>query len=121
MRRLALLALVLLLPACQTLVGSPFDGGGKAIADTETFKLNPNQPQGDAPNLLRVMGKPVDEAPLQTEPGNIWPGPVKPPPTLQDLERTQSGASLAAPGMPGTGMPGRVLPAMPVVPMPKVQ
>ncbi len=113
MRRLALLALVLLLPACQTLVGSPFDGAGKAISDTETFTINPNRPQGDAPNLLRVEGKPVDEAPLQTEPGNIWPGPLPPPPTLEDLERTQSGVALAVPGQKAMALPG--------VPMPNTQ
>lgn len=110
MRRLAPLALVLLLPACATLVGNPFDGAGKAIGDTQTFQLNPNRPLGDAPNLLRVLGKPADEAPLQTEPGNVWPGPVAPTPTLQDLERTQSQTQLTLPGQPGQALPGAAMP-----------
>jgi hypothetical protein len=89
MRRIALLGLTLLLPACQSYVGNPFDGFGGFIGDTHTFRLNPNRPVGDSPNMLRAEGKEVDQEPLTPEPGNVWPRPASPEPTLQDLERGQ--------------------------------
>ena len=90
MRRFALLGLTLLLPACQTMVGNPLDGAGGFIADTHTFHLNPNRPVGEAPNVLRVEGRQVDQVPLTPEPGDVWPGPIAPEPTLQDIERQQN-------------------------------
>jgi hypothetical protein len=46
----------------------------------------------------RVMGQGVAVTPLTTEPGDIWPGPLPPPKTLQDLEReAPAGAQPAAP------------------------
>ncbi len=90
MRRIALLGLTLLLPACQTMVGSPLSGAGGFVGDTETFHLNPNLPVSTAPNVARVEGKQVNEAPLTPEPGDVWPGPITPEPTLQDIERQQN-------------------------------
>ena len=103
MRRIALLGLLLLLPACQTLGGNPFDGIGGFFGDTASYRLNPNQPVGDAPNLLRVMGKPVEQPALTPEPGDVWPGPVAPEPTLQDIERQQN--QMGNPEAPPTGRP----------------
>ena len=49
----------------------------------------------------RVMGDGVAVTPLTTEPGDIWPGPLPPPKTLQDLERqTQTGTQAPAKGSP---------------------
>ncbi len=90
MRRIALLGLTLLLPACQDYVGNPLAGFGGFIGDTHSFELNPNRPAGDAPNLLRAEGKDVDQEPLTPEPGNVWPRPAAPEPTLEDLERVQT-------------------------------
>jgi hypothetical protein len=90
MRRIALLGLTLLLPACQNYVGNPFVGFGGFVGDVETVKLNPNKPVGDAPNLQRVQGTEVDLPALTTEPGDIWPGTIPPEPTLQDLQRQQN-------------------------------
>ena len=75
MRRIALLGLTLLLPACESYVGNPLAGFGGFIGDTHTFHLNPNRPTGDAPNLLRAEGKDVEQEPLTPEPGNVWPAP----------------------------------------------
>lgn len=90
MRRIAMLGLTLLLPACQNYVGSPFVGFGGFIGDTQTFHLNPNRPPGDAPNMLRAEGREAEQEPLTPEPGNVWPRPASPEPTLEDLERVQS-------------------------------
>ena len=90
MRRIALLGLTLLLPACQTMVGSPLAGAGGFLGDTMTYHLNPNQPIGNSPNMLRAMGRQVEEPPLTPEPGDVWPGPVAPEPTLQDIQRQQN-------------------------------
>jgi hypothetical protein len=48
---------------------------------------NPNLPLTNSLNMTRVLGQGVAVTPLTTEPGDIWPGPLKPPKTLEDLER----------------------------------
>jgi hypothetical protein len=93
MRRIALLGLVLALSGCgyKTWWNVPFDGGS-----------NPNQPVGDSENLLRVRGQePVVER-LTTEPGDIWPGPLPPAPTMKDLvsEGLTSQPEQPVPGSP---------------------
>jgi hypothetical protein len=124
MRRIALLGLTLLLPACQTLVGNPLAGAGGFIADTETFHLNPNRPVGDAPNMARVEGKQIDQAPLTPESGNVWPGPIKPEPTLQDIERQQNQSETNGEPVPphparrGSSVPPGEPPALPPGPAP---
>lgn len=95
MRRIALLGLALLLPGC-----SGFD---TFFGDTHTFLVNPNRPIGDSENMRRVRAEAVDEAPLQPEPGNVWPGPAPQEPTLADLER-QNGEGATAPLPNGPSM-----------------
>jgi len=81
MRRIALLGLFLLLTGC----GTDF---GHFLSDTHTFRSNPNMPVGDAENLRRVSGEDATQQALTPEPGNIWPPPAGPMPTLMDLEKT---------------------------------
>jgi len=100
MRRL-LLGLALLLPGCS-IVGSPFDGFGKFIGDTHTPYRGQNQPAGGSINMLRVKGEAAPAEPLLPEPGNVWPGPPPPEPTLQDIERQEG---LQNPVPPGTEFP----------------
>jgi hypothetical protein len=105
MRRTALLGLTLLLPGCQSYVGSPFDGFGGFIADTQTFDSNPNRPVGNTPNMLRAYGREVDVEPLTVESGNVWPGPAPEGPTLQDLQREQNRSDSAAQPQPPSLQP----------------
>lgn len=84
MRRTALLGLTLMLGGCQ-FVGNPFDGGGTFLYDTHTFHSNPNLPAGQDETVRRVEGQDVAVQPLTPEPGDIWPGPMKPIPSTQDL------------------------------------
>ena len=78
MRRIAFVCLCLGLSGCgfNTWSDAPFTTGS-----------NPNRPVGDSENMRRAMGEPTDSTPLTPEPGDIWPGPLAPPPTLQDLEK----------------------------------
>jgi hypothetical protein len=90
MRRIALLGLLMLLTGC----GTDF---GHFLSDTHTFQSNPNMPPIDSENLRRVTGEDATQQALTPEPGNIWPPPAGPMPTLMDLEKTSP---------PGTSPPG---------------
>ena len=93
MRRIALPCLCLALSACgySTWSDLPFSSG-----------TNPNFPAGDSENMRRVMGARVETPVLTPEPGDIWPGPLPPEPTLQELEQQgqQSGPERPVPGSP---------------------
>jgi hypothetical protein len=89
MRRIALISLTML-SGCgfHTWWNAPFTTG-----------YNPNVPVTNSVNMSRVKGRDVAVTPLTTEPGDIWPGPLPPPRSLQDLER-QAPASSRVPGSP---------------------
>ena len=78
MRRIAFTCLCVALSGCgyNTWWNPPFTSGS-----------NPNFPAGDSENLRRVMGEQVETPALTPEQGDIWPGPLQPEPTLQDLEQ----------------------------------
>ena len=103
MRRSALLGLICLLGGCQ-FAGSPFDGFGGFISDTHTFSSNPNLPPGSDETMQRVEDKPVTVAPLTPEAGNIWPGPMKEIPTMQDLQQMNM-RQLPPPNIPAAPPP----------------
>jgi hypothetical protein len=97
MRRLACLAVTgVLISGCHY-ASSPLDGFGGFVSDTHLFKSNPNKPDASSENILRAEGQQVAADPLTTEPGNIWPGPPKAEPTLEDViqeeQPDQSGAA----------------------------
>jgi hypothetical protein len=79
MQRIASLTLALMLSGCgyKTWWNPPLTAG-----------YNPNIPAGDSENMRRVEGQEPSVPILTTEPGDIWPGPLAPPPTLEDLEAT---------------------------------
>jgi hypothetical protein len=110
MRRAAPLGLLLLLTSCSSNIGfSDF------LSDTFTVRRNVNAPVGDSETLRRLRGLPVDVAPLTTEPGDVWPGPIQAQPTLEDLERQQGSpgqAELPVPGSPGFRQQGGTPPAL---------
>jgi hypothetical protein len=107
MRRIALVSLTML-SGCgfHTWWNPPFTTG-----------YSPNTPETASVNMRRVKGGDVAVTPLSTQPGDIWPGPLPPPTTLQDLEKqgqtgveapvkgsplNRSGSSLTAPLPSGT-------------------
>jgi hypothetical protein len=91
MRRIALVSLTML-SGCgyHTWWNPPFTTG-----------YSPNTPVTTSVNMSRVKGRDVAVTPLTTQPGDIWPGPLPPPTTLQDLEReSQTGVEAPVPGSP---------------------
>jgi hypothetical protein len=127
MRRFALTCLCLALAGCgyDTWWNPPFTSG-----------YNPHLPVGDSENMRRVMGEQAEAPHLTPEPGNIWPGPAPPAPTLEDLEQQgqPSGPERPVPGSPdfqgqpslpppppargSSTPPGSSQPSMPPVPTP---
>ena len=87
MRRLAPLGLLLAMTGCGQYASSPFVGFGDFVGQTHTINRNPNRPLGDTDNMRRVEGLPASSEPLVPEPGNVWPGPLPPEMTLQDVAR----------------------------------
>lgn len=87
MWRIALFGILLALSGCgyKTWWNIPLTGG-----------RNPNLPVSDSENMQRVLGKSQAVEPIPTEPGDIWPGPLPPAPTLKDLEAS-SGSQPQAP------------------------
>jgi hypothetical protein len=69
-----------------------------------TAGYNPNAPVGDSENMRRALGGATVETPLHPEPGDIWPGPLPPAPTLRDLEQQA----------PMGGMPEQPVPGSPL-------
>ena len=109
MRQLVFLGLLVPLAGCgfNTWHDLPFTTGG-----------NPNAPQGDSENMRRAMGEPGNIEPLTPEAGDVWPGPIKPPPTLQVLEN-QNGEPQQTQPLPPVGSstpPGSNQPGLPPLP-----
>jgi hypothetical protein len=104
MRRVVLFGLLLSLAGCS--------GFGDFLSDTHTFRNNPNMPPGDSENLKRVIGEEPAQQALTPEPGNIWPPPVGPMPTLMDLE-SQNGQNMQNPVTPPAVGSGGSLPPVP--------
>ena len=95
MRRFATLGLALTLAGCgyHTWWNPPYTTGNLPYA-----------PKGDSENLMRARGDSnVAVAPLNPQPGDVWPGPLPPTPTLQDLE--QQGNLDMGPEQPVPGSP----------------
>jgi len=94
MRRFATLSLTLMLAGCgyKTWSSPPFTTGNLPYA-----------PTGDSENLMRAKGVDVDVPALTPQAGDVWPGPLPPTPTLQDLE--QQGDLEPGPEQPVPGSP----------------
>jgi hypothetical protein len=102
---LALLA-PLLLTGCS--------GFAVFLDDVHSPSPHANDPIGNSENIRRVAGKAVAIEPLQPVPGNVWPGPIPPQPTLEDLAKQPM---QPVPPLDGTPSPNQsTLPPL-VVPM----
>ncbi len=84
----------------------------------QRFGRNPNSPAGNSQTMMRIRGEHGPIEPILPEPGNVWPGPQPPDPTLDELSRQQAGDAQrgvpeAAPAtgatVPRTGRPSTPL------------
>lgn len=109
MRRIVFLGLLLALAGC---------GGDFNEWHHIPFVVGPNmhQPAGDSENMQRAMGEPPNVQPLTPEPGDIWPGPIKPPPTLQDLENQSGQPEQPLPPVGSSTPPATTPPNFPPLP-----
>jgi len=114
MRRIALSGLTLLLPALLAGCGNstnPFEGFGSFISNTHTFTALKGNPPATSPNEKRVTGERVALAPLMPETGEVWPGPPKPIPSLEDIAKMNNDEPLPPPDM--APLPPSVFPPLP--------
>ncbi len=131
MRRIApLLLSTALLAGCASYVGNPTAGMGGFLGDVLRLSGNPNRPAADSPNARRVMGAEIVADPLESEPGNIWPGPLPPVRTMSDMQREMGGTlpPIDAPSPRGSSTPpapaatpASLPSARPIAPQPAVQ
>ena len=131
MRRIApVLLTTALLAGCATYVGNPTAGMGGFLGGVLRLSGNPNRPAADSPNARRVMGAEVVADPLESEPGNIWPGPLPPARTMSDMQREMGGTlpPIDAPSPRGSSTspapaatPASLPSARPIAPQPAVQ
>jgi hypothetical protein len=101
MRRTAFHATIFGLP----LILSGCTGFGTFL--DHTFSLpgnNPNLPMTDSENVRRVLGQSPGPTPLLPESGNVWPGPERPEPTLEDIQKNPGTEDQR--GFPPTTVPG---------------
>jgi hypothetical protein len=112
MRRVAtvgpLLGLILTLGGCS--------GFGQFLSDTHSFQGNPNMPPGDSDNMRRAKGMDIAVQPLTPEPGNIWPPPAGPMPTLMDLEKQSNAGNPTLPPASAVVTRGSGTPPLPTQP-----
>ena len=106
MRRLATLCLFaatgLTLAGCSdTWWNPPLTGG-----------YEPHRPVTDSDNMRRVTGGASASAALTTEPGDIWPGPLPPSPTIRDLEQQYSSGAATQPLPPPNATPSVGVPVV---------
>ena len=102
---LALLASLLALSGCA--------GLGVFLDDTHSPKSGQNRPIGNSETIRRVEGQPVATEPLIATAGNVWPGPVQPEPTLQDLAKVAPPVLEGATAPPLANVPNLQIPAIP--------
>ena len=122
MRRIALLGLTILpmglLAGCQ-FAGSPVAGAGSFFHDTAGLEWHPTTPAAQSENEKRVLGQEVAVAPLLPEPGEVWPGPPAPIPTLADVQKLTGLGELPPPNLgalPGAVFPENAAPPAPAAP-----
>ena len=79
--------LTLAVPGAMALLLSGCAGVGNYLGSTLNPFGDPNAPKGYALNMQRARGNDVAVAPILPQPGDVWPGPVRPVPTLSDIQQ----------------------------------
>jgi hypothetical protein len=74
-------ALLIVLPGCVS--------ERHFVRDSWPFG-NPNAPVVSSETGQRVLGQTPAVTPITSQPGNVWPGPVQPVPTIADVEKNMN-------------------------------
>lgn len=100
-------SLLLLLSGCA---GSGFGG---FVHNTFSTGGDQNRPQEVSETVARANGAAPKITPIASAGGNVWPGPIKPLPSLADIAKTLPETETAPPSLPPTTVPslGRNPPA----------
>jgi len=85
MRMRASHIMIVMLPCLSLLSGCA--GVGNELYDMTRPFSEPNAPPLDALNMQRVRGADVAVQPITPQAGDVWPGPVKPVPTLSQIQK----------------------------------
>lgn len=80
-------SLCLAIPAMLALSLSGCAGVGNYLETTVNPFGNPNAPKGNAINMQRARGTDVAVAPILPQPGDVWPGKLRPVPTLGEIQQ----------------------------------
>ena len=76
------LVLVMLLPGCAS---------ERHFARDSAWPFgNPNAPVVTSETGQRALGQSPVVTPITPQPGNVWPGPVQPVPTIADVEKNMN-------------------------------
>jgi hypothetical protein len=107
MRRILFVGLLVGLSGCgyNTWYNPPFTSG-----------TNPNLPQQNSENFQRALGSRAELAPINPEPGNIWPGPLPQSPTLSDLESDSGLTQQPEQPVPGSPLSRGITGPAPTIP-----
>lgn len=62
-------------------------GVGSYMHDSLDPFGTPNAPQNQSVNMRRALGESVAVKPITPQEGDVWPGPVKPVPTLSQIQK----------------------------------
>lgn len=77
----------LAVPGAAALLLSGCAGVGNYLHSTVSPFGDPNAPQGYALNMQRARGENVAVQPIRPQAGDVWPGRVRPVPTLSQIQR----------------------------------
>ncbi len=118
-------SLCLAVPGVMALLLSGCAGVGNYLGSTINPFGDPNAPRGYALNMQRARGNDVAVRPIRPQPGDVWPGPVRPVPTLGEIQQhmnvplgqeyqnqygTQPGNGAASYSVPRGAVPRRMTP-----------
>lgn len=79
-------AVALAVPGVLVLLLSGCAGVGNYLDSTVNPFGNPNSPKGDTINMQRARGNDVAVQPILPQPGDVWPGKLRPVPTLGEIQ-----------------------------------
>lgn len=103
------------LPASLSLLlsGCAGSGFGGFVHNTFTTGGDQRRPQEVSENVARANGAAPKVTPITSAPGNVWPGEIKPLPSLADIAKTLPTGETPPPSLPPTTVPspGRTPPA----------